>query len=263
MTINNFEGSFEELNGENGNGQQEADQVINKDAKAAVEQMFPGKFVKETEHWFDRQVFIVGKDEGARERVVARMASGPGKGVFVRASCIQPSGFVKPILILEEVMTADLAGALCIPQDLMGFVKDCCKDSSRPLGCHLYDPSGTFSKWTDKSTLAVLKRNGDYTVDVNFIADLPEELEDNPVFLERLKAKVEEQVREVMPASFGKLNVTFDGSDEALKKLKAALANGQSVTLDVSKGDIPGNLILREPKKSYFRPRYKNRGSKK
>lgn len=258
-----FEGSFEEFIGENGNGQQEADQVINKDAKAAVEQMFPGKFVKETEHWFDGQSFIVGKDEGARERVVARMASGHGKGVFVRASCIQPSGFVKPILILEEVTAADLAGALCIPQDFMGFVKDCCKDSCRPLGCHLYDPSGTFSKWTDKSTLAVMKRNGDYTVDVDFIADLPEELEDNPVFIERLKAKVGELVREVMPANFGKLNVTFDGSDEAQKKLKAAFANGQSVTLDVSKGDIPGNLILREPKKSYFKPRYNKRGSKK
>ena len=142
-----------------------------------------------------------------------------------------------------------------MPSELYDYLLECCKDSYRPLRSHLCDPSGAHSTWTHNSSLAIVKKSGDYRVDVDSFIDVPEEMENNPVFFERLKAKVEGLVKELMPANLGKLNVTFDGSKETLKKMNEAFANGQSFTLKVSKGYIAGNLILREPK---TKPRYNN-----
>lgn len=83
------------------NGHQDAGQVINKDEKAAVEQIFPGKFIKETDHWAHVKSYLVCKDEGARERVVCKMGS--AEGVTMRVSLIELPDIEKPVLVLEEV----------------------------------------------------------------------------------------------------------------------------------------------------------------
>lgn len=212
-----------------------------------------GKFVKFFDHWCYGRTIFVGLNEDSREKFLPKLAS--EAGTIVKAYLIQPEGCDKPVLIIEEVDTKNVLASLNMPSELYDYLLECCKDSYRPLRSHLCDPSGAHSTWTHNSSLAIVKKSGDYRVDVDSFIDVPEEMENNPVFFERLKAKVEGLVKELMPANLGKLNVTFDGSKETLKKMNEAFANGQSFTLKVSKGYIAGNLILREPK---IKPRYNN-----
>ena len=212
-----------------------------------------GKFVKFFDHWCYGRTIFVGLNEDSREKFLPKLAS--EAGTIVKAYLIQPEGCDKPVLIIEEVDTKNVLASLNMPSELYDYLLECCKDSYRPLRSHLCDPSGAHSTWTHNSSLAIVKKSGDYRVDVDSFIDVPEEMENNPVFFERLKAKVEGLVKELMPANLGKLNVTFDGSKETLKKMNEAFANGQSFTLKVSKGYIAGNLILREPK---TKPRYNN-----
>ena len=212
-----------------------------------------GKFVKFFDHWCYGRTIFVGLNEDSREKFLPKLAS--EAGTIVKAYLIQPEGCDKPVLIIEEVDTKNVLASLNMPSEFYDYLLECCKDSNRPLRSHLCDPSGAHSTWTHNSSLAIVKKSGDYRVDVDSFIDVPEEMENNPVFFERLKAKVEGLVKELMSANLGKLNVTFDGSKETLKKMNEAFANGQSFTLKVSKGYIAGNLILREPK---TKPRYNN-----
>ena len=209
-----------------------------------------GKFVN---HWCYGRTIFVGLNEDSREKFLPKLAS--EAGTIVKANLIQPEGCNKPVLIIEEVDTKNVLASLNMPSEFYDYLLECCKDSNRTLRSHLCDPSGAHSTWTHNSSLAIVKKSGDYRVDVDSFIDVPEEMENNPVFFERLKAKVEGLVKELMSANLGKLNVTFDGSKETLKKMNEAFANGQSFTLKVSKGYIAGNLILREPK---TKPRYNN-----
>lgn len=212
-----------------------------------------GKFVKFFDHWCYGRTIFVGLNEDSREKFLSKLAS--EAGTIVKAYLIQPKGCDKPVLIIEEVDTKNVLASLNMPSEFYDYLLECCKDSYRQLRSHLCDPSGAHSTWTHNSSLAIVKKSGDYRVDVDSFIDVPEEMENNPVFFERLKAKVEGLVKELMSANLGKLNVTFDGSKETLKKMNEAFANGQSFTLKVSKGYIAGNLILREPK---TKPRYNN-----
>ena len=218
-----------------------------------VKGLKPGKFVKFFDQWCYGRTIFVGLNEDSREKFLSKLAS--EAGTIVKAYLIQPEGCNKPVLIIEEVDTKNVLASLNMPSEFYDYLLECCKDPNRPLRSHLCDPSGAHSTWTHNSSLAIVKKSGDYRVDVDSFIDVPEEMENNPVFFERLKAKVEGLVKELMSANLGKLNVTFDGSKETLKKMNEAFANGQSFTLKVSKGYIAGNLILREPK---TKPRYNN-----